>query len=315
MEAQAVYFTGPREVQIRQIEVPDPEPGQVQIRVLANGICMMEVVQYAGIEPMDYPGHAGHEGIGIVQKVGKNVKTLKEGDYVQAFKWSTLENRWEGQLRPFVPPPDDPAAYLTEPPSCVVTAWREYGIDPGDRVLVIGAGYMGLLNVQMLAHSPIAELVVADVKELNLKLAAQMGATETIHAGTPEGDARLQELEAKPFDLVVEAAGVESCLQQAGSLTRAGGRIGVFSWHHEPRTIDFGQYHVKGLKVMNVGPRIGTDWSGSAFHRAIALMNAGTIDQHQLITHRHHFTDVEEAMTLALERPEGYIKGVLTFDD
>lgn len=58
---------------------------------------------------------------------------------------------------------------------------------PGDRVLVLGAGYMGLLNVIGLAHSPVSELVVTDIKEKNLELARSFGATHIINSGTDQG--------------------------------------------------------------------------------------------------------------------------------
>jgi threonine dehydrogenase-like Zn-dependent dehydrogenase len=62
--------------------------------------------------------------------------------------------------------------HLAEPVECVVRAIDSYGIVPGDRVLVLGTGFMGLLNVQGLARCPLSELVVADLKPRNLELAA-----------------------------------------------------------------------------------------------------------------------------------------------
>jgi len=315
VKTEAVYITEPGEVEIREIDVPDPGPGEVQIRCIANGICMVEVCRYTGVEAAEGPVHAGHEGIGVVEKLGAGVTNVEEGDRVHCWKWSTLQNRGAGELLPFRPPPEDPACWLTEPPACVVGALDAYQVAPGDRALVLGAGYMGLLNVQALAHCPLAELVVCDLKPRNLELAEQFGASETVRAGTPEGQARLDELRDDPFDLVVEAAGVESTLQAAGGLTRPGGRLGVFAWHHDPRSIDFGEWHVKGIKTLNVGPRIAADRNINTFKRAIRLMLNGTFDQRQLITHRHPLSQVKEALEVAAERPPEYIKGVILFEE
>jgi threonine dehydrogenase-like Zn-dependent dehydrogenase len=157
--------------------------------------------------------------------------------------------------------------------------------------------------------------VVADVKPYNLALAKQYGATEVIQNNTPQGQARLEELKQQPFDLVVEAAGAESTVQMAGSFVRNGGRLAIFAWHHTPRTMDLGLWHVRGITVLNSAPNIGTDHNTNSFHRAIRLLDRGTFDLSQLVTHRHTVNDVQAAMELAARRPADYIKGVLLFGD
>lgn len=313
MKAQEIVFTGTRQAEIRPIQVDDPRPGDIQVRTLANGICMWEVSLFTGVEPTAFPREVGHEGIGVVEKVGPGVQRLKEGDIVTCGKWSTVLNMSAGTTRRIETPPADPGAFLVEPANCVVIAVRSYDIVPGDRVLVLGAGYMGLLNVQLLGRCPLASLIVADVKPRNLKLAKQFGATEVIDAGSPEGKARLKELEQQPLDLVVEAAGAPATLSQATNLVRPGGKLGIFAWHHQPREVDLGVWHMRGLRVMNCAPGIGRDRNEDTWERAIRLMEQGTFNMAPLVTHRHSAGDVQEAMELAAERPADYIKGVLIF--
>ena len=240
---------------------------------------------------------------------------VAEGDYVACGPWQQRVNLPAAGLARFQRPLPDPVTMIVEPPSCAVTAVHEYAVAPGDRVLVLGAGYMGLLNVQLLAHCPLAELVVTDVKAHNLEVARQCGASEIILTSTPAGEARLAALRETPFDLVVEAAGVATTLAQAADFCRFGGKLGLFAWHHGERTVNFGTWHVKGLRVLNVSPPAGTDWHTNVFQRAIACLEAGVLDQGPLITHRHPFTAVAEALATAVDRPEGYLKGVLTFED
>jgi len=121
-------------------------------------------------------------------------------------------------------------------------------------------------------------------------------------------------LKQKPFDLVVEAAGVESTIQMAGELTRGGGRLSIFAWHHEPRTVMMTPWHMRGITVLNSAPGIGTDHNVHPMQRAVALLERGLFDQSRLITHRHPFTAITEAMELAVQRPAGYVKGVLKFE-
>jgi threonine dehydrogenase-like Zn-dependent dehydrogenase len=313
LNAEEIVFTGPRQAQIRQITVTDPDHGEVQVRTLANGICMFEVSLFTGAEPTGFPREVGHEGIGVVEKVGKGVQTLQEGDFVTCGKWRTVQNVPAWSAHPLSRQPADPGTFLVEPANCVVIAVRSYDIVPGDRVLVIGAGYMGLLNVQLLARCPLAELIVADVKPRNLALAKQFGATEVIDAATSAGRERLEALEKNRFDLVVEAAGAAPTLAQATRLVRAGGKLGIFAWHHEPRPVDLSVWHMQGIRVMNCAPNIGRDRNEDTWGRAIRLLECGTFDMAPLVTNRDPMERVQEAMELAAERPADYIKGVLTF--
>lgn len=314
MNAYEIVFTDIRRSEIRPIQLADPGPEEVQVRTLANGICMWEVSLFTGVEPSAFPRAVGHEGIGVVEKVGKDVKQLREGDVVTCGPWRSHQNRAAASLHRFSKRPEDPGIFLAEPANCVVIAVRSYDIVPGDRVLVIGAGYMGLLNVQLLAHCPLAELIVADVKPRNLELARRFGATEIIDAGSPEGVARLEALKQQPFDLVVEAAGAATTLTQATELVRAGGKLGIFAWHHEPRPVNLSIWHMRGIRVMNCAPGIGRDRNEDTWGRAIRLMERGTFDMAPLVTHRHPAEDVQNAMEQAAARGADYIKGTLIFD-
>jgi len=315
MKAQSVYFLGPGKTEVREVDIPNPGPDQVQVRCVANGICMFEVSLFTGAEPATFPRVVGHEGIGVVTKAGTNVHHLQEGDVVDCGNWSVLQNMDARRAHKFTAPPTDPALALSEPVGCVVNALYAYDITPGDRVLLLGAGFMGLLNLQGLAHYPLSELVVTDIKQSNVQLAREFGATDAIQSGTSEGDARLEELTASPFDLVVETSGAERAIQMAGTFTRPGGRLAIFSWHHAPRLLDIGLWHTRGLKVLNTAPGIGADRNIDNRTRAIRLLERGVFDLHKLVTHRHSVLDVQEAMELAAQRPEGYIKGVLLFSE
>jgi len=313
MQAQSVFLLGPGRTEIRTWDVPDPAGGEVQVKCLANGICMGDTAVFAGLEASHFPRPIGHEGVGVVTKVGPGVSGFAEGDSVDCFGWSTYQNCHTGRLGRFDKPPADPSVMLVEPVACVVTALFSYNITPGDRVLLMGAGFMGLLNVQGLARYPLAELVVTDIKPRNLDLARQFGATETIQVQTPEGDARLNDLKRQPFDLVIESAASACTLQEAGELTRPGGRLAIFAWHRQPRSLDMGVWHMRGLTVLNSAPGIGTDHNVNSFQRAIMLLERGVFDLRQLVTHRHDVGNVQEALELSVARPADYIKGALMF--
>ncbi|MBD3420874.1 MAG: zinc-binding dehydrogenase [Chitinivibrionales bacterium] len=317
MQAQWIYFTDKGVAEIREVDVGDPKADEIQVKCIANGICMGEVSLFTGMETHRFPLPLvpGHEGIGRVTRIGSEVTEVKEGDYVVCRQWATLMNVKAGGAVRFAKRPADPSIAVAEPVDCVVGALYSFEIMPGDRVLLMGAGFMGLLNVQGLRACPIAELVVTDVKQPNLDLAAEFGATKVINTALAEGREELDSYRERKFDLVIEAAGVEPTLKLAGQLTRVGGRIGLFAWHHTPRPLDLGEWHMGGYKVLNASPMISTDRAVSTMERAVRLIECGTFDLSKLITHRHHYTRVQEAMELAVDRRAGYIKGVLLFDE
>jgi len=325
MKTQAVYLLEPGKVEVRDAECADPVAGQVQVHSLANGICMGEVVQFTGVLELPCPRPLGHEGIGVVTKLGAGVEGVREGDHVtiwndprlaveDGFPWQADLNLPADRVVKFSRPVDDPAVMLGEPAACAATALYSYKITPGDRVLLMGTGYMGLLNVQGLAHCPLAELIVTDVKAANLKLAAEFGATETVQVGTAEGDDRMEQLKAEPFDLVIDSAGVARVLQATAAYVRPGGRIGMFAWHHGEVSLDMDTLHMKGVTMLNSSPWMGADHNIDKMERGVRLLERGILDMRKLVTHRYSLAEVQRAMEESADRPDGYIKGTLVFE-
>ncbi len=315
MKNLVAYQTGLRKIELREEEIAGPGPDEVQVQCLANGICAGDIFLFGhNGGGRDYsPQRIGHEGVGVVTARGANVSSVKEGDFVQCFHWAKYSNIPLPKLVRFRQKPGVPVEALIEPPSCAVSAYHEYHIEPGDRALVIGAGYMGLLNVQLLANSPLSELVVCDLKKRNLELAAEFGATETVELGSEDGNQKLEEYKKKPFDLVIECAGSDPALQTASELVKVGVCLAIFSWHHAPRALDIGRWHLLGLRVANASPMIAARRNFPAYERTAWLLESGVFNQQKLITHRFHIEDVQKAMEQTLTRDDSFIKGAFLF--
>ena len=203
---------------------------------------------------------------------------------------------------------------MVEPASCSVNAIDSTNIYPGTRAVVFGAGYMGLLLVQMLTRTPLAELIVIDMKRDNLDLALHYGADSVIDLSTAEGLKTMTSLEEDSFDFCFECTGAEKPLTTCTQLIRRGGTINIHSFHHVPRSLDVAAWHVKGVRVINSSPGVGAGYYPfRAFEAADILMAKGKIDQTQLITHRFTLNDIEEAMNVSTARADGFIKSVLLF--
>ncbi|MCM8784912.1 MAG: alcohol dehydrogenase catalytic domain-containing protein [Candidatus Omnitrophica bacterium] len=306
----SVFYIEKGRFEIKEHEIEKLKEDEVLVKCLANGVCMWEASLYAGIEKLPKNSIIGHEGIGIVVEKGKNVKKVKKDDYVVCYKWSLYQKLKEDEIKKFSIKIDDPSKYIVEPVACVINALQFYEIIPGDKLALIGAGFMGLLNLQGLSGYPIEEIAVFDVKDYNLKLANEFGATEIINV---KDKFEIEKFKNR-FDFVIECAGSQKAINLAEEIVNKCGKIAFFSWHHEKRIINPSLWHTKGLIVLNPSPVIGIKRNIDNFDRAIKLLENKKFNLEKLVTHRFSVNEIDNAMKLAIEKPEGCIKVILIFD-
>ncbi|MGQ9629354.1 MAG: zinc-dependent alcohol dehydrogenase [bacterium] len=316
MKSKAIYFVGSRKVEVRDIEVGPPKPDEVQVEVRANGICQADVAFFTGKEVREYPFVAGHEGVGVVTQVGSAVEGFSPGDVVACGRntFASVVNCPHQFVAKIPLPVNDFSLWIVEPVACVVNGLRYFGVSPGDRVVLIGAGFMGLMILQGLNRSLASEVIAVDIDSERLRMAERFGATEAIDVNSGVGEDRLEGLKREKADVVIEAAGTPQALDLATEITRTAGRLCIFSWHHERRAVDLSRWHIGGFEVLNTSPMI--DWDRGFFKnfpRAIALMKKGVFDLKPLITHISPCERAQELFEIAADRREGYIKGVVTF--
>ena len=242
---QAVVFSEARSLAIQQ--VPDPEclPDEVILKVASSGICGTDLHIYNGEYMGNFPLIPGHEFSGTIVEVGKNVTHLKVGDRVTAdpnvfcgycdfcrneqsnhcLNWSGMGVTRPGSFAEYIAVParncyfvpdslNDSQAAFIEPLACVAYALRRLRVWPADKVLIFGAGPMGLLLLQALQHSGASEVIMVEKNSERLILAAQMGATATISAGVDQSEA-LRELAPSGFNIVIDATGVPAVIERA----------------------------------------------------------------------------------------------------
>ncbi|MGI5917392.1 MAG: zinc-dependent alcohol dehydrogenase [Anaerolineae bacterium] len=318
MKATGVFYVAPEKVELREYEIGDPDLYEVQIELKASALCAWDQAIYKGVVPpgYTYPFIHGHEGVGVVRKVGARVTGFKEGDKVTAMG---NDSHLFGQIAN-VPPrflvklDDDVEDYqnwLAEPVACVMNGLEWSGIVPGDRVALIGTGFMGLIFVQGLRHTLAQEIIAMDINPRRLELARQFGADRIIDLSTPEGQKEVEALKSNPVDLVVEAAGAQAAFDLNYSILREGGRLNIFSWHKaDYRQVDLGAWHMMGIQVYNASPSISPDFP-RILKRTVPMMKRGVFCLELLITHVMPADRAPEMFDIAYHQSDGYIKGVL----
>ncbi|MCX8161545.1 MAG: zinc-binding dehydrogenase [Candidatus Bathyarchaeota archaeon] len=300
--------------EIVDVEVKKPGRGEILVETKACGICMSEVYMFRG----KLPGRiAGHEGVGIVAAVGEGTSGINVGDRVTtlgspAFAEYYLTSNRNVEKIPDSVRDDELIYWISEPLACVVNAVKGSELEAGDSVCVIGCGYMGLLIIQALPKNILGGLVAVDVKNDRLKLAESFGADYTVNAREADVVEEVRKIFGGDVDVVIEASGASGTIHTATELLRPGGKLVLFGWHIEDETVPTSLWHTKGLRILNTSPAFSRDFNKD-FHDAVKLLRKGVFDQKPLITHRFRYTEAQDAFSIASDKPEGYIKGVMIF--
>ncbi|MEZ4866981.1 MAG: zinc-binding dehydrogenase [Caldilineaceae bacterium] len=297
-------------IEIYETELPDPGDGEVQVQGGACGICSWDIATARyGIEmhPMAPPGH---EGVGYVAKIGKGVTGLKEGDRVAGGGFATLRNL--AAQRVYKIPESNLADHywIVEPVSCAVTGLDHCRLRPGERVAVIGAGFMGLLILQGLVHMPTDQLVAIDINQDRLNLAQKLGVPEIINSKNANRTELVQSLKARDFDVVVDTTGSQQGLDLATDIVKRGGLINLFGWiKGDEAKFDPTKWHGGGFTIVNSSPSAKMR---DPFPAAIRLIHQGIIDLRPLITHVAPLQDYPTMMQKIVDGDPSYVKGVVT---
>jgi len=173
-------------------------------------------------------------------------------------------------------------AALTEPTAVAVHAVGLAPIRPYDRVLVIGAGTIGLLAMQVLRMAGAREVIVSDVSEARLAVARQMGALHTVNPSAQDFAGAVRDLtDAQGFDLTFEAVGISATVAQSVAAVRDGGAVVWIGNSQKIVEVDMQAIVTRELQVIGSYGMNERDFS-----RALAMLSDGRIDVAPLITRR-----------------------------
>jgi D-arabinitol dehydrogenase (NADP+) len=235
---QAVMLEAPHRATVQQVADPQLHAGEVIVRVERCGLCGTDQHLYDGDYALTrYPVIPGHELAGVIEEVGAAVTAIRPGQRVviepnihcehchychiqrgnHCLNLQVIGVNRAGGFAQFVVAPErnvypvdgltaEQAAFV-EPLSCVVHGLRRLRLAPAARVLIAGAGPMGLLMLQTILPSGAAEVVVTDLRASRLALARELGAE---HVVTASGDAaqQLKDLAPYGFDAAIDVTGV-----------------------------------------------------------------------------------------------------------
>ena len=198
------------------------------------------------------------EGWGIVVAKGNNVERFKVGDRVAALSFHAfaLFEKVDQSSAVLIPEELDKHPFPGEALGCAMNVWERSKIKPGQRVAIIGAGFLGGLLCQLASRSGVSVIAISR-RRFALKAAEKCGARHTCLLGElSEVIESVNKAFGSECDCVIEATGFQYPLTVAGALVKNGGRLIIAGYHQDGmRQIDMQQWNWKGIDVINAHER------------------------------------------------------------
>lgn len=322
MLAKGVFVEKYMQLSIREYDVPEPKADEVMIKTMACGLCCWDSWLYRGVNaPGPMPYIIGHEGVGIVEKVGDLVTNLKPGDKVSCMSGNN-EMMCEYATVPaagLVRLPDDTTEWekvIYEPTCCVTNLLNIADIHMGDHVVLVGAGYMGTLTLQALTRaSQAGKVTVFELREDRRKMAEAYGA-EVFDPESEEGKKVINGIiDAGGADVCIDFGASDSGFHLADSMTKMAGKLIIGSFHRGEVSFDGTKWHLGGLYVYNLAPMSNTHFKEMC-PRTYSMIKAGVFEPGKLVSHTAYFEDLEAMEYMfqrACDKKDDYMKGAILF--
>ncbi len=324
---KALVYGGPGKISLEEVPKPKIErPTDAIVKMSKTTICGTDLGILKGKTPSVKPGTIlGHEGTGIIEEAGSAVSNFKKGDrviiscitadgscsYCKQQMYSHCEDGgWllghliNGTQAEYVRIPHANNSLHAMPSvaeegslvmlSDILPTGYEIGvlygcIKPGDTVVIVGAGPVGMAVLMTAQFYSPARIYMVDSDENRLKLAKSLGATDTIHPGAENAAARILKENKGGVDVAVEAVGVPETFNLCQQVVRPGGHIANVGVHGHPVELQIQDLWIKnitittGLVNTNTTPML------------LKTILAGKLDPGVLITHHFALDDIMKA--------------------
>jgi len=325
----AVYYN-PDDIRCEELPRPRIGKGEILVRVRSCGLCGTDVGKIVE-RTVASPVVLGHEVAGDVVEIGEGVRNFRSGDrvcvahHVPCFTCHYCRHGNHSLCEQFRSTNIDPGGFaeyirvpalnvknttlllpenlsyeeasLIESTACCLRAIKRYPLQPGDTVVVVGAGPMGLLNLQLVLLLGAGEAVVLDLIEQRLKVAEKLGAKHCLNPGQEDPLEAVKQLTGgRGADLAIVAVGKITAIAQAIKLVRGGGTVILFAESPPRSLLSLDPNVIYHSEVSLIGSYSSTPQEQRT---ALELMKTGRLKVKELITHRFPLEKLSEAVALA----------------
>jgi len=322
---KAAIFFGPGRIEVKSMDPPSPGPEEVLIRVTGCGVCGTDFHVFHGtlVDASRPPVVLGHEITGVVEEVGSDVDNVRIGQTVAVNPVVTCGRCQHCQsgrpnlctrpeaigfvrnggfaeyccapashvipLRDGTPPE---AGILVETLACVLNGYDRLEPRPGCSVLILGAGTVGLLWLQLLAGRAMSLVAVSEPVGFRREKALALGADMVFDPAEGPLSQQVARAGLEGFDFVVDASGNPAAVEEGIRLVRKAGTFMIFGVCPEDALVRINpaELYAREAKI------IASKMPPHRLVRAARLIEAGKIDYRAVVTHRWPLERLAEAI-------------------
>lgn len=333
---KAVVIENPGVVTMKEVALPVPQPGFVRVKVYAAAVCATDLEVLSGRIPANYPLTPGHEWSGVVDAVGSEADAgwigkrvigsndvvcltcdaCRSGNWRYCSQFEEIGFKRNGAYAEYIIVPAyglcelaDHVSYeeaaLCEPLGVALGTLEKANARFAETCLIMGAGSIGLCMLAVAKAMGMRRIIVCATTKKRLGIAEQMGAYATIATSECDLEEEVRRLHPEGTDVVIDATGIESCIQQSIRLARKGGRVLLAGYGRgKIMNIRIDDVHVNNLQVIGAG----NNWN--MHKKAATLIAEGIIDLKPMVTNVMPLSDYEKALDMAASRPTGFVKAI-----
>ncbi len=326
-----IIMQGPRKSVVVNVDEPKINDDQILVRVRYTGMCHSEWYPWSTAKKGDI---FGHEAMGYVAEVGRNVKEFSVGDRVTGLGGGGYKEYivMEPKKTMHIPKNIVDEDAIVEPLGCLMSVGsRMMPNVPGDEIVVVGTGYMGLGMISLFKTLGYSRIVGIDLREQARENALLYGADEVYHpdeldpafylnwktwqAPDLTRDGHKTDIFHLGFENVMEFSGTPDGLNLAGALARAHGRVGVGGFHNDcDRTVDFKLWNMKAITLINCHER-RIDFETELCRKALTLISKGMWKFTGATKHIYSMEEFDKANSDMETHANNFIKGAVKCDE
>ncbi|KAJ7637108.1 chaperonin 10-like protein [Roridomyces roridus] len=305
---KALWYNAPQDFEIKEVPIPTVGDDDVLLKVSCCGVCGTDGHIHDGEFISKFPLIPGHEAIGKIVEMGKNVKGFSMGDRCVADVGITCDNCFYCRRGQSLLCEDFNARGVTqdggfaetstllEPAACAIHGLDKLAPPVGIEVLLLGAGPTGLILAQLLKLNGASRVVIAANKGIKMDIAKDLDAGDEyieLDRQNPEAQwAKLKEDNPYGFDVVVEATGVEKLANESINYVRRGGTLMIYGVYENKALVHWPPSKIFGDEIKIIGSFSQT----YCFPRAVAYLDSGKVRVKGMVTDTFKLEDYQAAL-------------------
>lgn len=337
---KCVIIEEPKKVVMGERELPPLAKNFARVKVKAAAICATDLEVIDGNIPAKYPLTPGHEWSGVVTEVenekfshwvGKRVtgsndvtcgvcEACRSGNWRYCPEFEEIGFKRNGAYAEYIDVPayglvdigDLPFTHaaLAEPLGVALGTWEKLKPEYGGTCLIYGAGSIGLCCLAVAKTLGMRKIVVVATSSKRLQTAKKLGAYATVATRDEDLFAAMKKYHPEGTDYIIEATGIEECIQNSFKLCKKGGYVALAGYGRgKTMNIRIDDIHVNNLHVVGAG----NNWN--QHKKAITMMLEKQVDMAPFVTETLNLEQFERGLNDARNRPEGFVKAIFTFED